>query len=235
MKIAPNLCRHMKVVRKGTKRPSESQIVSPPRRGPKGRFSMHSAPALNPGFENTPEAMIKAKQTTSLNDSSQRKVFTENREEINGETSSPNRTGPRCVSFQERLDGDDSSIQSGQRQRPPFESPRSHGEIQLNYVSPSSTSGNMETSTPRLSLRSNRGGSRSSSRVVEQDDRHYSGSSRNGFPVSNRGRGTRSVSSRGRSSKSGSITLENSDESPMILKNLPKIPLPNAVSDEKTA
>jgi hypothetical protein len=220
----------MKIVRKGTKRPSDGKIVSPPRRGPKGRFSIHSAPALNPGFSNTSEA-FKVKQRVS-NDTPKRKLFTENREEVNGEASSPgSRSGARCVSFQERLDIDDSSPQSSQRlQRPPFESPRSLHEMNVNYVSPNSLTqwvGNSETSTPnykpRLSLRSNRGGSRASSRVVETDEKYSSSASRGTYPVSNRGRGSRSVSSRGRSSKVGSLREENIDETPMIVKKIEQI------------
>ncbi len=236
MRVAPHLCKYMKiVVRKGSssssssRRPTESgsKIVSPPRRGPKGRFSVHSSPALNPGFHHIPDAFRVKQRPPSSGDVNKRPLFTENREEVNEEASSPgNRSGPRCVSFQERPE-DDSSIQSGHRQiRPPFESPRSHQEMHVNYVSPNSLtqwvghSGEVSTPqhSPRLRLKSNRGGLRlSQSRVIESEDKTNRGS----FPVSNRGRGNRSISSRGRSSKHRAIMrLENTQEPPMIIKKI---------------
>lgn len=240
MKIAPNLCKYMKIVRKGSssssssKRPIENgKIVSPPRRNKMNRFSVHSPQALNPGFHHIPDAFNVKHRPLSSGD--KRALFTENREEVNEEASSPgNRSGPRCVSFQERMDGDDSSIQSsGHRQlRPPFESPRSQQEMHLNYVSPNSLtqwvghSGEITPPqhSPRFRLKSNRGGSRSSSqssRVVESDDKlHRGGSGSGSYPVSNRGRGTRSISSRGRSSKSKAMRVSKTQETPMIIKKL---------------
>ena len=219
----------MKVVQKGNKRPHQSNIVSPPRRGPKGRFSMHSSPALNPGFNALPDMHKKRPRLSSSLNSPKTNVFLEKREEVSVDASSPGtRSGPRCVSFQERPDDDDSPIQTSYRlQRPSFESPRSSLDMQFNYVSPDKVL--MSKQSSRLSLRSNRGGSRVSSRVVEMDDRISSSSNTRGsFPVSNRGRGMRNVSSRGRSTKANTTrnarrVVEKIEDPPMILKNIDKI------------
>lgn len=232
----------MKVVQKGSKRTSVSNIVSPPRRGPKGRFSMQSSPALNPGFSSIPDMYKKRQRLSSAANSPKMNVFLEKREEVSAEASSPGtRSGARCVSFQERPDGDDSPIQTSHRlQRPPFESPRSNLDMHLNYVSPSSVTGKemIPKKSPRLSLRSNRGGSRVSSRVIEMDERISSSPSvRGSFPVSNRGRGMRNISSRGRSTKMTSVRVEKIEDPPMILKNIDRIKnisTQNTITKDKT-
>lgn len=231
----------MKVARNniGTKRPAETNIVSPPRRGPKGRFSFHSSPALNPGFNASPEGFKKHQRISSASDSTKMQLFDEKREEVNVEASSPgSRSGPRCVTFQENHDSDGSPIQSSHRlQRPQFESPRSSVDMHINYVSPSSVNGNDYKPSPRSSLRSNRGGSRAPTRYVELDERcNSSSNTRGSFPVSNRGRGMRNVSTRGRAPKVGSMTLkgEKIEDSPMILKKIEELKNIKATSAVKT-
>lgn len=226
----------MKLVRKGSssssssKRPADStNIVSPPRKSQRVQHMMPMPPAhqFHPGFVNTPEVFKKKSRTSGGGGESKRHMYTENREDFTADTTSPDRTGPRCVSFQERGDGDDSSGQSNRHQS--YESPRSHSEIhQMNFVSPSSQIHESQKHGGHVGVRSNRGGSRSS-RVVEREDSGGSGSSRNGFSVSSRGRGHRNISSRGRSSKSPSSKLEKDregrsihDDEPLIIKTLEK-------------
>ncbi len=245
MKIAPNLLKHMKVVRKGTKRPAENtNIVSPPRRVPRTHMPLqptHVAP-YHPGFMSAPDVFKKKARSSigsSGNGSSEiilpssskaRTVYTENREDLTADPSSPERTGPRCVSFQERLDGDSSPNESSNNPRHrSYESPRSHPEIQLNFVSP----GNSHNGH-HVSVRSNRGGSRfsSSTRVVleREDSGGSSSSSRKFSSVSNRGRGHRNISSRGRASKSENTMrlekeriVEGNDDEPLIIKALENV------------
>lgn len=235
MKIAPNLCRHMKLItKKGTKRTAENaNIVSPPR---KSQRSHHMAPAqpnhanhhpgYHPGFMNPSEVFKKKPSRSSASSGTdsppKRHMYSENREDLTSDDPSPDRAGPRCVSFQERLDGEESSPPGNRHQQ--YESPRSHPDIALNFVS---LSGQTESGKHghHVSVRSNRGGSRSS-RGVERDETS-SKSSRSGFSVSNRGRGHRHISSRGRSSKSGSVRPDKErdhqqtvhDDEPLIIKS----------------
>ena len=212
----------MKLVRKGSssKRPADNtNIVSPPRKSQRGQHMMPMPPAyqFHPGFANSPEVFKKKSRAS---------VYTENREDFTADASSPDRTGPRCVSFQEKGDGDEPSGQSNRRQS--YESPRSHSEIhQMNFVSPASQIHESQKHSGHVGVRSNRGGSRSS-RTNERED---SSGSRNGFSVSSRGRGNRNISTRGRSSKSPSSRLEKDresrmqeihDDEPLIIKTLEK-------------
>mmetsp|Transcript_8931 Transcript_8931/g.11245 ORF Transcript_8931/g.11245 Transcript_8931/m.11245 type:complete len:534 (+) Transcript_8931:671-2272(+) len=226
MKIAPNLKRHMKLKVENKRSQTDHndisekgrKIVSPPRRGPKGRFSMHSAPALNPGFNaTTPVAQFihggRRVTPSTASMTHKRKLFIDNREEMEDVASSPgSRSGPRCVSFQERMEGDDSSVHSIQRQhRIMFESPKPQQELSVNYVSPNTKPhwlGHSDAPrTPRLSVRSNRGGGSRSKQtafghIIDYRDGKSSPSMpQHGwskFPVSSRGRGNRNISTRGR-------------------------------------
>lgn len=219
IKIAPNLCRHMNAIAKGTKRPHESNIVSPPRRGPQDHYSMHSSPAKSPDFDPSFESFKARPRVAPGAESSKRQLFVENREEVNGEASSPgNRSGSRSVSFLGTDDADDSPIYSSYRQRPHFESPRSE-IMYVNHVSPNS----LPEYSPSASLKSNRGGARAAARALDLDGRiNFSiKPSRSNFPVSNRGRGMRNVSSRGRS-QVASTRMQDNEDPPMILKNVEK-------------
>jgi hypothetical protein len=195
----------MKVISKGTKRPSESNVVSPSRRGPRGHLQKHSSVAITPGSDATSNVFKVKPRSLSAMESPRRSIFQEHREEVNVGSSSPgSRSGTRTVSFQDQ-----------------FESPRSHNEMQLNYVSPTSSDTIGMPQTPHLGLKSNRGGTRVTSRVIDMGERVSSQpNTRGGFPVSNRGRGMRNVSSRGRSPKVSSFRVQSGKESPMIIKNL---------------
>ncbi len=211
IKIAPNLCRHMTVIPKGTKRPSESNVVSPSRRGPRGHLPTHSSHDANPS-----DAFRMKARTSFATESPRRSIFQEHREEVNVGSSSPgSRSGTRTVSFQDH-----------------FESPKSYNELQLNYVSPTSGDTIGMPQTPHLGLKSNRGGARVTSRVIDMGERVNSQpNSLGGFPVSNRGRGMRNVSSRGRSPKASNFRMHG-EESPMIIKNLDTLNKIHSTSDE---
>jgi hypothetical protein len=202
IKIAPELCRYMKAAkRKDIKRPHEANLVSPPRRSHKRKHSSQSS-SSNHSYKEFPS----------------KRGYKENREEA----SSPgnNRSDPRGV----RFDSDNSPvIQTNYgRHRQTYESPTTNIDMQLNYVSPSSqTSSNVVT--PRLSLKSNRGGSRAFPRVANFENKVSSASSsnhRSAYPVSTRGRGNRNVSSRGRlhKGKRPAVGFEKNEDTPMILK-----------------
>ena len=201
-------------------------------------------PGYHPGFMNPSEVFKKKSSRSSASSGGEsptkRHMYTENREDLTADDPSPDRAGPRCVSFQERLDGEESPGSNNNRHQQ-YESPRSHPDMALNFASPS---GQIESSKHghRVSVRSNRGGSRSS-RGVERDESSVK-SSRNGFSVSNRGRGHRHISSRGRSSKSGSVRLDNErdhqqkvhEDEPLIIKShVEKAERPVETKPEKIA
>jgi len=203
IKIAPNLCRHMKTVARGTKRPhEEDNVVSPPRRD--------HGHARQLSYDSTNSPMSK------------RVFLTEHREEMNGDVSSPgSRSGVRSVSFQDQ----------GELT---YSSPRSHAETQINYVSPASSKEAAIPPAPRLGVKSNRGGAKLTSKIINMDDQRAVSqwlpriSSRGSHPVSNRGRGAMNVSSRGRSVRGRSVKAASTrshrvDDDPMILKKSDKL------------
>lgn len=235
MKIAPNLCRHMKAVaKKGMKRSAETtHIVSPPRQSRRGHHSsmQHhqmqanhlNLPVYPPVFMKSPEVFKKKSSSRSSGElPPKRHMYTENREDLTSMAPTSDRNGPRCVSFQERADGEDSAGSNNQHHQQ-YESPRSHPDIELNFVSPEGQIQSGKHGHP-VSVRSNRGGSRSS----RSDRDESSVSSRKGFSVSNRGGRHRHISTRGRSSKSGAVRMDKdreeaqdgNDDEPLIIKSL---------------